>query len=175
MSVTITGPVGSERTSTWILAAVRIVMGVLWLTNAGWKTPPDFGRSGGSGLYRFTSFAIEHEVFAPFAFVVREVVLPNFTWFGWTILLLEAALGAFLLLGLASRLWALIGAAMAAVITLSTLNAPGEWNWGYYMMIAIHLALFATASGRFVGLDGLLRPVWARHGSGWARLMLRVS
>jgi thiosulfate dehydrogenase (quinone) large subunit len=82
MSVTITGPVGSERASRWTLAGVRIVIGVLWLTNAGWKTPPDFGRSGGRGLYRFTSFAIEHEVFAPFAFVVREVVLPNFTLFG---------------------------------------------------------------------------------------------
>jgi thiosulfate dehydrogenase (quinone) large subunit len=175
MSVNVPGPVGSERASTWTLAAVRIVMGVLWLTNAGWKTPPDFGRSAGRGLYRFTSFAVEHEVFAPFAFVVREVVLPNFTVFGWATLLLEAALGAFLLLGLATRLWALIGAGMAAVITLSTLNAPGEWNWGYYMMIAIHLALFASASGRFGGLDGLLRPAWARRDSAWARLMLRAS
>lgn len=175
MSMTAAGPVGSERASRLTLAGVRIVMGILWLTNAGWKTPPEFGRSGGRGLYRFTTFAVEHEVFAPFAFVVREVVLPNFILFGWTVLLLESCLGAFLLLGLATRFWALVGAAMAAVITLSTLNAPGEWNWGYYMMVAIHLALFATAAGRFVGLDGLLRPVWAQRDSGLARLMMRAS
>jgi thiosulfate dehydrogenase [quinone] large subunit len=175
MSMTVPGPVGSERAGRWTLAGVRVVMGILWLTNAGWKTPPDFGRPGGRGLYRFASFAVEHEVFAPFAFVMREVVLPNFTLFGWMVLLLEAALGAFLLLGLATRLWALIGAAHATVITLSTLNAPGEWNWGYYMMIAIHLALFATASGRFGGLDALLRPAWGRRDSRWARLMLKAS
>jgi thiosulfate dehydrogenase (quinone) large subunit len=163
------------ESSRWFVAGVRIVMGILWLTNAGWKTPPDFGRAGGRGLFRFTSFAVEHEVFAPFAFIVREIVLPNFTLFGWTVLLVEAALGSFLLLGLGTRLWALIGAAQAAVITLSTLNAPGEWNWGYYMFVAIHLLLFATASGRIGGLDGLLRPAWARRDTRWSRLMLRCS
>jgi len=165
----------ATQTSRWLLGGVRIVMGILWLTNAGWKTPPDFGRAGGRGLFRFTSFAVEHEVLAPFAFIVREFVLPNFTLFGWMVLLVEAALGSFLLLGLGTRLWALVGAAQAAVITLSTLNAPGEWNWGYYMFVAIHLLLFATAAGRFVGLDGLLRPVWARREARWARLMMRFS
>ena len=165
----------ATQTSRWLLGGVRIVMGILWLTNAGWKTPPDFGRAGGRGLFRFTSFAVEHEVLAPFALIVREFVLPNFTLFGWMVLLVEAALGSFLLLGLGTRLWALVGAAQAAVITLSTLNAPGEWNWGYYMFVAIHLLLFATAAGRFVGLDGLLRPVWARREARWARLMMRFS
>jgi thiosulfate dehydrogenase [quinone] large subunit len=161
--------------SRWFVAGVRIVVGLLWLTNAGWKRPPDFGREAGRGLFRFTSFAVEHEVFAPFALVVREIVLPNFTLFGWTVLLVEAALGSFLILGLGTRLWALIGAAQAAAITLSTLNAPGEWNWGYYILIAIHLLLFATAAGRFGGLDDLLRPAWERSDSRWSRIMLRLS
>jgi thiosulfate dehydrogenase [quinone] large subunit len=167
--------VATDRLSRWTIGGVRIVVGVLWLTNAGWKTPPDFGRGAGRGLYRFTSFAVEHEVFAPFAFLVREVVLPNFTLFGWGVLLVEAALGTFLLVGLGTRLWAIVGAAQATVITLSTLNAPGEWNWGYYLLIAIHLALFATAAGRSWGLDGLMRPAWARRDSQWTRLLLRMS
>jgi thiosulfate dehydrogenase (quinone) large subunit len=167
--------IAMDRVSGWALGAVRMVVGLLWLTNAGWKTPPDFGRSAGRGLYRFTSFAVEHEVFAPFAFVVREVVLPNFTLFGWGVLVLEATLGAFLLLGLGTRLWALVGAAHATVITLSTLNAPGEWNWGYYLLIAIHIVLFATASGRYVGLDGLLRNAWAGRNTRWTGLLLRMS
>jgi thiosulfate dehydrogenase (quinone) large subunit len=162
-------------TSRWLVAGVRVTMGLLWLTNAGWKRPPDFGREAGSGLFRYTSYAVDHEVFAPFAFVVREIVIPNFTLFGWMVLFVEAALGAFLLLGLGTRLWALIGAAQAAVITLSTLNAPGEWNWGYYMFIAIHLLLFATAAGRQAGLDGVLRQAWEQRDSRWSRLLLRCS
>jgi thiosulfate dehydrogenase [quinone] large subunit len=197
MSVTASDPVGSghrsgpdrssshhgapgaiatdEKLGRWIVGAVRIVMGILWLTNAGWKTPPDFGRPAARGLFRFTSYAVEHEVFAPFAFVVREIVLPNFTLFGWWVLLIEAGLGAFLLLGLGTRGWALVGAAHTTIITLSTLNAPGEWNWGYYMFIAIHLLLFATAAGRYAGFDGLLRPAWMESGGRFARLMMRLS
>jgi thiosulfate dehydrogenase (quinone) large subunit len=164
-----------ERLSGWVIGGVRIAMGILWLTNAGWKTPPDFGRAAGRGLYRFTAYAVEHEVFPPFAYIVREVVLPNFTLFGWGVLILEASLGAFLLLGLGTRGWALVGTAHAAVITLSTLNAPGEWNWGYYMFIAIHLLLVATAAGRYVGFDGLMRPAWVASGGRFARLMMRLS
>ena len=175
MSTRVEEPALSVGTSRWFVIGVRIAMGILWVTNAGWKTPPDFGRESGRGLFRFTSFAVEHEVFAPFAFLVREVVLPNFTLFGWMVLIVEAALGSFLVLGLTTRLWALIGVAQAAAITLSTLNAPGEWNWGYYMLIAIHLLLFATAAGRFGGLDGVLRPAWERRNTRWSRLLLRFS
>jgi thiosulfate dehydrogenase [quinone] large subunit len=80
-----------------------------------------------------------------------------------------------LLLGLTARFWALVGVAQAVAITLSTLNAPGEWNWGYYMFIAIHLVLFATAAGRSWGLDGLLRPAWSSRDTKWTRLLLRWS
>lgn len=175
MSMSAPGSVGPDRSTRWALGGVRILIGILWLTNAGWKAPPDFGREAGRGLYRFTSFAVDYEVFEPFSFVVREIVLPNFTLFGWGVLLVEASLGVFLLLGLGTRLGALVGVAQATAITLSTLNAPGEWNWGYYMLIAIHLVLYATASGRFFGLDSLLRPAWARRDSRWTRLLLRAS
>ncbi|MBA2274660.1 MAG: TQO small subunit DoxD [Actinobacteria bacterium] len=157
------------------LFATRVVLGLLWLQNSGWKTPPDFGRSSGSGLYRFTRLAIEHEVFAPYAFVVREVVLPNFIAFGWLVLFVEAALGGFLLVGLATRFWALVGVVQSAAIALSVLGAPGEWSWSYYLMIAGHLAVFGAAAGRFWGLDGVLRPQWMRSNSVVARLLSRAS
>ncbi len=162
----------ASRTAFFV---ARIVLGLLWIQNSGWKTPPDFGRNAGSGLYKFTRFAVEHEVFAPYAFIVRELILPNFVVFGWLVLIVEASLGAFLLLGLATRLWALVGVAQSLAIALSVLNAPGEWSWAYYLMIAAHLAIFAAAAGRHWGLDSVLRPAWARSDSRLARLLLKAS
>jgi hypothetical protein len=37
----------------------------------------------------------------------------------------------------------------------------------------VHMALFATAAGRYAGLDGLLRPSWEHSRSG--RLLARAS
>lgn len=177
MSVTAgpVGPTGENRAAPWAGFGLRVTVGLLWLVNSGWKRPPDFGEAQGRGLYAFTRDAVDHEVFAPYAWVVREVVLPNFRFFGWLVLLTEAALGAFLLLGLATRFWALVGLAQSLTITLSVLNTPGEWEWSYYLMMAAHLGVFAVAAGRRGGLDGLLRPVWERSESGISRLMLRAS
>ena len=177
MSVT-AGPVGptrEERLAPWTGFVLRVTLGLLWLVNSGWKRPPDFGEEQARGLYAFTRDAVDHEVFAPYAWVVREVVLPNFRFFGWVVLLTEAALGAFLLLGLATRFWAVVGLAQSVTITLSVLNTPGEWEWSYYLMMAAHLGVFALAAGRTGGLDGLLRPVWERSRSRPARFLLGVS
>ncbi len=106
---------------------------------------------------------------------MEQVVLPNFTLFGWMVLLVEASLGAFLLIGLATRFWAVIGVAQTVVIMLSVLNAPHQWFWSYLLMLLVHLALFATAAGRYGGLDGLLRTNWQHSQSPWARWLVRVS
>jgi thiosulfate dehydrogenase [quinone] large subunit len=164
-----------DRLEGAAIAGVRIVVAVLWLVNVGWKLPPDFGERERGGLYLFTSWAVEFEVFGPFAWVVREVVLPNFRLFGWAVFVVEACLGGFLLVGLATRGWALVGAAQSVAIALSVLNAPHEWPWSYYLLIAVHLLLFATAAGRSWGLDGVLRPVWAGRQGPWSRLALRLS
>ena len=133
MATTAPAPSLEDRAAAWTAFGLRVTLGVLWLVNSGWKRPPDFGENQGRGLYAFTRDAVEHEVFAPFAWVVREVVLPNFRFFGWGVLLTEAALGAFLLLGLATRFWAVVGLVQSAFITLSVLNTPGEWEWSYYL------------------------------------------
>lgn len=168
-------PLDTGRGSRAALAAVRIVVGLLWVANSGWKTPPDFGRDGGSALYRFTNYAVEHPVFPPYTWVVETLVLPNFILFGYAVLLLEASLGAFLVVGLATRLWAALGMVQTTAITLSVLNAPNEFPWTYYLMFAVHVVLFATAAGRTAGLDGLLRPVWRRSDSRVAKLLMRAS
>jgi hypothetical protein len=58
------------------------------------RIPPSRDGTQWEGLYRFTSFAVEHEVLAPYAYVVREVVLPNFRAFGWGVLIVEGRIAA---------------------------------------------------------------------------------
>jgi thiosulfate dehydrogenase [quinone] large subunit len=166
----------TSRPNGALIAVVRIGVALLWIQNTSWKDPPAFGEGASpAGLYVFTRYAVEFPVFAPYAWVVEHVVLPNFRFFGWGVLLIESALGGFLLIGLAARLWSLVGIAQTLAISLSVLNAPHEWLWSCLLMLLVHVALFATAAGRYAGLDGVLRPHWEASGSRIDRLLLRAS
>ena len=165
-----------SRLDRGLFAIVRIGVALLWMQNLGWKIPPDFGRGDQpGGLYLSASYAVSHEVFYPYAWLMDRFVLPNFTFFGWMVLVVEAALGAFLLLGLATRFWALVGVVQTVAIALSVLNAPNEWYWSYLLMLLVHLALFATAAGRYAGLDGVLRPRWQESPSWLVGWLVRAS
>jgi thiosulfate dehydrogenase (quinone) large subunit len=156
---------------------LRIVAGFAFLREAAWKRPPDFGRDSGTGLWEWSNFAVEYPVFPPYSWFVEYVVQPNFVLFGWGVFFLEAALGAFLILGLLTRLTAVAGLVQSLAITFSVLNQPvySEWNTAYYLLIGAHLAIIGTAAGRFYGLDAALRPLWRRSGGRLARLLLRAS
>lgn len=170
-------PLADTRQSRLAIAFVRVGVALLWVQNSSWKTPPKFGANGNSvsGLRRFTGYAVEHPVLAPFTWLVKHVVLPNFTLFGWLTLFTEASIGAFLLIGLATRFWAAVGILQTSAITLSVLHAPNEWHWTYFLMFLAHIALLALAAGRAYGLDGVLRPQWRASGSRSAALLMRVS
>src|SRR5262245_30073272 len=172
-AATVAPAADTDRAGRVVMAAIRLAVGVLWLTNTRWKTPPDFGEVGGGGLYGFTADAVSHPVLGPYSWLVEHVVLPNFRAFGWAVLILEALLGAFLLLGLTTRLWGVVGAVQALFIGLAVACTPGEWPWSYILMIATNLAVAATAAGRCAGLDGVLRPIWAQRRGRWSRVLLR--
>src|SRR5207342_2384965 len=81
-------PVLPSRMNRAMIAVVRVGVGLLWPQNVGWQIPPDFGRGDPpSGLYLSASHAVTHEVCHPYAQLVERVVLPNFTYFGWMVLL----------------------------------------------------------------------------------------
>jgi thiosulfate dehydrogenase [quinone] large subunit len=148
----ILGPI-ARRT----FAVIRVAVGIMWLSNVGWKTPTAF-----SSLKGFTEAGVKYPVLAPYAWLLKHAVLPNFTLFAWGVLAIECSLAAFLLIGLFTRFFGIIGAAQAAAIGLSVALSPGEWPWSYYLMIMANLALVASAAGRVWGLDALVRPV-LRH------------
>jgi len=103
------------------------------------------------------------------------VVLPSFVVFGWMTLLVESAIGAVPLVGLATRLFALLAVAQAIAISLSVLNTAGEWHLSYCLMIMANLTLFAIATGRAHRLDGVLRPLWVASSGRLSRLMALAS
>lgn len=146
-----------EKASNGILGAARIVVGLLWLANIEWKRPGDFGLDLKNGLYKYVDSAVQNPVFGPYSWFVENVVLKQYTLFGWITLLTETALAVFLLLGLWTRLFALVGAAMSVSILLSVLyyDKSYEWPWSYFLMFTAHLLLFAVSAGKFAGLDGV--------------------
>ena len=68
---------------------LRLTAGLLWLSNVGWKVPPEFGRSedGCSGLCRFVDEGAENGVIAPWSWLMGNVVSPNLSLFGYLTLL----------------------------------------------------------------------------------------
>lgn len=138
------------------LAVLRIVVGITWLHEAAWKTPPEF-----AGLRDWVTRPLDNPTSQTWNALIESVILPNLTVFGWLTLLVEAGLGAFLIIGLTTRLWAVVGIVQSIAITLSVVSVPGEWSYAYYLFIAAHVALLGGAAGRNLGIDGVLRGRWA--------------
>lgn len=94
-------------------------------------------------------------MFPPYSWLVEHVVLPNFTAFGWSVLVVETMLAVLLLTGTLVRLAALVGVGQALAIGLSVAQTPGEWPWAYWMMIGIHVVLLFTAAGKVAAVDAV--------------------
>lgn len=138
------------------LGALRIMYGILWLQQAKWKVPPDFGMKAGDGLWYWLNQAIQHPTWSVHHEFLTNIVLPNFILFGYLTLLTEAFIGLSLTLGLFARLGGLVGLLMAINVTLSVLRAPHEWHWTYFMLIGYSVLFLSFPSGRILGLDSLL-------------------
>lgn len=157
-------------------AALRILVGLMWLYNVSWKRAPDFGEEAGNGLFKFTSYAVSDPVFPPFSWVVEHLVLPNFTPFGWAVLAAETALAVLLLTGAWVRLAAAVGLAQSVAIALSVAFAPHEWPWSYWLMIGAHGLLLVSVAGRVLAVDAVRAGGPARIlGQVWGTLAVIVG
>jgi uncharacterized membrane protein YphA (DoxX/SURF4 family) len=165
------------------LAVLRIVAGLLWLAHVWWKVPPDFGENRRTGLWFWTHLAVDHPVFPPYSWLVEHLVLPNFTPFGWLVLVVETLLPVLLLTGTAVRLAALIGIGQSLAIGLSVAQAPNEWPWAYAMMLGIHLVLLLAPSAQYAAMDavrvarvtGDAAPVARRLLGGWGVILALIA
>jgi hypothetical protein len=148
-------PAPGAKSGQIALTLLRILVGLIWLRNVLWKIPPDFGEGRRTGLYFWSNLAIEHPVFPPYSWLVEHLVLPNFTLFGWGVLVVESLLAILLLTGTAVRPAALLGVAQSIAIGLSVAAAPNEWPWAYAMMIGIHAVLVFAPSAQYAAVDAL--------------------
>ncbi len=94
---------------TWPLALARMALGLLWLASLRWKLPPNFEASGQTSLREWLELEVEHAAFGAYGDLIDAVVLPNFTFFAWLVFLTELVVGLSLLLGIGTRIAALVG------------------------------------------------------------------
>jgi thiosulfate dehydrogenase [quinone] large subunit len=155
----------------WPLGLLRILYGVLWWQQSKWKVPSDdFGRKSGGGLWYWVHQEIQHPTLLAYRDFLINVMIPNWTLFGWMTLITETFIGATLLLGLFTRLGSLVAFGMAMNITIGIVSVPHEWVWTYIMLMALPVVFFFTDAGRSFGLDSFLAPRLGRAAAAGSRL-----
>jgi hypothetical protein len=94
------------------------------------------------------------------ALLLDNIIIPNIRLFGWAVWLAEAWIFASLLLGLFSRLGAVVSILISGQLWLGLANIPRpyEWEWAYGAIVLLSIALLGAAAGRYVGVDAWLRP-----------------
>src|SRR5262249_47176378 len=120
----------ATRVPLWPLALFRIAFGIMYLDMALQKAPwIQYG-----WLKGFIDKEIANPTFGWYAAFLKDVVLPNFAFFGFMTFVTEFALGLGLLLGALTRLAGLGGFLWQINIALGAFNVPGEWYWLWVLL-----------------------------------------
>lgn len=133
----------------WLL---RLVLGSMWWQQSLWKIPPNY-----DGLIYWMKQMVDHAAIPLQSVLVSSVVLPNISLFGPLVYVIEVAIGTSLMLGVLSRLGAILGALMAINLWLGLYSAPGEWPWTYGFLVILQLLFIMDPPGRSLGFDALMR------------------
>jgi uncharacterized membrane protein YphA (DoxX/SURF4 family) len=137
---------------------LRVIVGTMWWQQSLWKVPPHYDW----GLIHWMQEMVEHGSIQLQSDLVRDLVLPNIRIFGPLVYAIEVAIAVSLILGLATRLGAFLGALMAINLWLGLYNAPGEWPWTYMFLVVIQLTYLIDPPGRSLGFDSL---AWRHFGT----------
>jgi thiosulfate dehydrogenase (quinone) large subunit len=169
--------VPSDRLGRFGLVFARLLIGVLWITQLAWKVPPSFGCPANfavstsytartTGLCDWTGLMGVYSILPLHRAFVNNFVIPNLAWMGWFIFLMELFIAATLILGVASRLGALVAIIQATNLLIGLSAVPNEWYWTYGMLIILHVLFFCIPPGRTFGLDAWLRRRFSAAGTG---------
>jgi uncharacterized membrane protein YphA (DoxX/SURF4 family) len=152
--------------------ALRIFTGLVWLSNGLAKLfdvgKIDLGFFSGTLITKGAARAIatgasEQTGIAPLGAFYRDVVLPNWGFFGVFLTIAELAVGIGLIFGIATRLAAVGGLLLIAPIWIM-LWPTGRYLWEYPAEDLFPLVLLAIVpAGRTGGLDRRLAPRFGHH------------
>jgi uncharacterized membrane protein YphA (DoxX/SURF4 family) len=138
------------------LAGMRALMGLVWLSLLFGKFPPHFGRHDRDGLMHTFRLAEQHAAIGPLRDLVRRLVIPHFTVFGWIVFLVELAIGILLLTGYYTRVGVWIGLIASLVMVVFLGHTPHTWRFALVLFVAWHVVLVATPCARRLSLDDRL-------------------
>jgi thiosulfate dehydrogenase [quinone] large subunit len=140
------------------LVLLRIYLGVVFLQAALPKVERDF-TPGLVGFLQRVALEKGHPFYQEF---VREIVLPNASVFAMLVTWGELLAGVALILGLLTRLSAVV----TLLLATNYMFAKGQWFWipssNDAAFVAISLALIIGAAGRTLGLDAFFARRWPR-------------
>ena len=142
-----------QHVGRWLL---RVLVGTMWWQQSLWKVPPHYDW----GLIHWMEEMVQNSSIQLQSDLVRDLVLPNIAFFGPLVYAIEVAIAVSLILGVATRLGALLGALMAINLWLGLYNASGEWPWTYMFLVIIQLIYLIDPPGRSLGVDAL---AWRRE------------
>ena len=143
-----------ERTYLWYLAVLRVYVGYYMLTQGVRKFQRDFPK--GDWIGRQIGDIPTLDLYPWYKAFLQNYVMPHSELFGYLVTIGEIAVGACLLLGLLTRLSALVGLFMLINYYLGPGMARGGAVIAQQQTFIIALAIFALANpGRTLGLDGL--------------------
>ncbi len=151
------------------LATARIAVGAYWLYEQHWKLPPDFGLHDARGLMFAFQQSIQYPVFAAYAELLQKVIVPHFHLFAWLLGIAEVAIGLSLVLGVFTRLGALLGVLQAVNLLIAQARTP-EGPWIYIAILVANLFVLLTPSNRRFSVDMLLAPQLSAASAGASRL-----
>src|SRR5438552_2374286 len=97
-----------DALATFGLTAVRVVLGLFWISQFSWKPPPTFGCPD-QGFCLWLNKEIQNPLIPPYADFLRTIIQPNAIAFGWLTFFAETAIGLSLTLGFLTRLGGLAG------------------------------------------------------------------
>lgn len=142
-----------ERRAAYLLAGLRILMGLLFLVV--WVLNLYKGLYGQEYLPFIRGYAESSDI-GFYRHFLEAVVIPHATVFRLLQMVTElVVMGIFLLVGFLTPLSSLVAAGFAVNLLLAS-NGTKEWPGTYLLMIAILVAVAIGQAGRTLGVDAYL-------------------
>ena len=140
------------------LVLLRAYLGAVFLIAAVPKLQGDFT----PGLTTFLEQVALQRGHGFYQEFIRQVVLPNATFFAALVSWGELLVGVLLILGLLTR----VASIVALILVVNYMFAKGAWFWlpssNDAAFAVLSLALLIGAAGRTLGIDAFLARRWPR-------------